>query len=173
MGAAMESLELEPSNPHPQVTTQRRRSKRLASKSVCANSYQEPHASAVPYPNPEQDFSTVLDQSSAWSPASDADADDSNDSSRVQRKRRPKVSYSTMTEEQKYNHIRSLNNEASRLYRERIRGQLMTLQEKEAEEMKRNRLLRTKEEGLEKLRDEIKTFTYNFFREHMGNTGAK
>ncbi|KAK8377562.1 hypothetical protein O3P69_013896 [Scylla paramamosain] len=172
LGAALESMQLESSNQYPQVTTQRRRSKRLASKSVCATSYPEPHASAVPHPYPEQDFSTVLDQSSAWSPASDADANDS-DGSRVQRKRRPKVSYNTMTEEQKYNHIRSLNNEASRQYRERIRGQLTVLQEKEVEEMKKNRLLRTKAEGLEKLRDEIKTFTYCFFREHMGNTGPK
>lgn len=173
MGAAMENLELEPSNEYPQVTTHRRRSKRLASKSACPTSYPEPHATAAPYPYSEQDFSSVLDQRSEWSPASDADADDSSDGSRVLRKRRPKVSYSTMTEEQKYNHIRSLNNEASRQYRERIRGQLMTLQEKEAEEMKRNKLLRTKAEGLEKLRDEIKMFTYSFFREHMGNTGAK
>ncbi|MPC30094.1 hypothetical protein E2C01_023349 [Portunus trituberculatus] len=173
LGAAMESLELEPSNQYQQVTTQRRRSKRLASKSACPTSYSEPYASAVPYSYPEQDFSPVLDQGSAWSPASDVDADDSSDGSRVQRKRRPKVSYSTLTEEQKYNHIRSLNNEASRQYRERIRGQLMILQEKEAEEMKKNKLLRTKAEGLEKLRDEIKMFTYSFFREHMGNTGAK
>ena len=101
------------------------------------------------------------------------DDDDSSEGVRVQRKRRPKVSYSTLTEDQKYQRIRDLNNEASRLYRERMREQMMSSQEKETKEIERNRMLRTKAEGLEKLRDEIKVFTYDFFREHVNNSGAQ
>lgn len=174
LGAALECLVLEPENQYCQVATPRRRSKRLSSRDTYKASYLEPHTSAGLHPYPAQDFSTPVDQSSAWSPVGNADGDhESREGTRVQRKRRPRVSYSTLTEEQKYQRIRDLNNEASRLYRERTREQLTGLQERESKETERNRVLRTKAEGLEKLRDEIKAFTYNFFREHVGNSGAQ
>lgn len=178
LDAALGSLALEPQNPHPQGAKPRRRSKRLSSRSTHGmSSYPEPHTPAGLHPYPAQpDFSTPVDQSSAWSPASTTDGDyDSSEgaTARVQRKRRPRVSYSTLTEDEKYQRIRDLNNEASRLYRERTKGHFMNLQEKEKKELERNRTLRAKADGLERLRDQIKAYTYSFFSEHVGNTGAQ
>ncbi|KAG0712002.1 hypothetical protein GWK47_019387 [Chionoecetes opilio] len=180
LGDAFGSLALETPNQHqhhqqhPAEATSRRRSKRLSSKATCMASYDEP---AEPHtfagqglpPYPGQDFSLPVDQC----PVYDASGDVSDEGARVRRKRRPRVSYSTLTEDQKYHRIRDLNNEASRLYRERTRGQLTGLQGQESIEVERNRVLRAKEEGLERLRDEIKAFTFNFFREHVGSNGVQ
>lgn len=167
----MENLELEPSGQQVEAAPLRRRSQRLSNRTLNMSTYSEAHVSGVLYPSPGHDLGSSLEEIS-WSPVSNTDGADGTEAS-TRRRRRPRVSYSSLTEDEKYQRIRDLNNEASRHYRGRIREHLTSLQEKEVRESERNRVLQTKAEGLERLRDEIKEYTYNFFREHVGHHGAQ
>lgn len=84
------------------------------------------------------------------------------------RKRQPRVSYSTLTEEERYHRIRELNNVASRVYREKKGKLLGQLQQQEAQESLKNKKLRKKAEALQILRNEMERYTQNFMRQHMG-----
>lgn len=88
------------------------------------------------------------------------------------RKRQPRVSYSTLTEEERYHRIRELNNVASRVYREKKVKQLGHLQKQEAQETVKNKKLQKKAEALQRLRDEMERYTQNFMRQHMGGAGG-
>ncbi|KAG7177040.1 probable serine/threonine-protein kinase samkC [Homarus americanus] len=83
------------------------------------------------------------------------------------RQRRPRVSYSTLTEEEKYHRIRDLNNEASRHYRKRHQEQVSSMKEQEAQQLEKNKVLQMKAAGLQKLRDQMETYTHSFLRQHM------
>ncbi|XP_071551415.1 uncharacterized protein [Panulirus ornatus] len=86
------------------------------------------------------------------------------------RRRRPRVSYSTLTEEERYQRIRDLNNEASKLYRERHRNHLSQMEEEEQVLHKRNTALRAKVANLQQLRDNMMQFSQNFLRQHLGQS---
>lgn len=83
------------------------------------------------------------------------------------RKRQPRVSYNTLTEEERYHRIRELNNVASRVYREKKVKQLGNLQQQEAQEILKNKKLKKKAEALQVLRDQMERYTQNFMRQHM------
>ncbi|XP_071551411.1 uncharacterized protein [Panulirus ornatus] len=101
---------------------------------------------------------------------SDAGSSTSSDTATRPRRRRPRVSYRTLTEEEKYQRIRDLNNEASRHYRERHRNQLSQMEEEERVLRERNAELQARVANLEQLRDKMKQFSHNFLRQHMGRT---
>ncbi|KAK3881121.1 hypothetical protein Pcinc_014410 [Petrolisthes cinctipes] len=86
------------------------------------------------------------------------------------RKRQPRVSYSTLTEEERYQRIRELNNVASRHYREKKVKHVSQLQQEEVQEGLRNKKLQKKMEGLQRLRDKMELYTQNFMRQHMGGS---
>ncbi|XP_064084742.1 uncharacterized protein LOC135200232 [Macrobrachium nipponense] len=85
------------------------------------------------------------------------------------RQRRPRISYNTLTEEEKYKRIRDLNNEASRHYRERQRSLLTNLDKQLPGLIEKNQKLKEKAVALEALRDQLKHFSHQFLREHMHN----
>lgn len=85
------------------------------------------------------------------------------------RQRRPRVSYNTLTEEEKYKRIRDLNNEASRHYRERQRSMLTNLESQLPGLIEKNQKLKDKAVALEALRDQLKHFSHQFLQEHMHN----
>lgn len=125
-------------------------------------------------PEPQTSNYSVFEQPSleelgvqVHSPYSDAGS--STDEGSRPRQRRPRVSYDTLTEEQKYQRIRELNNEASRLYRQRHRQSLSKLEKEQQAQEERNRVLRAKMEGLEKLRDEVQTYVNNVFKQRFSN----
>ncbi|XP_063606897.1 uncharacterized protein LOC134781618 [Penaeus indicus] len=103
----------------------------------------------------------------AHSPYSDAGS--STDEGSRPRQRRARVSYDTLTEEQKYQRIRELNNEASRLYRQRHRQSLGKLEKQQQTEEERNHVLRAKMESLEKLRDTMQSYVNNIFQKQFSN----
>lgn len=157
----MESLVLEPPYQQ-QATPTRRRSERLANKT-------EAEVSGVLQLNPANDPGTTSAEASHWYPFSSPNGASGSEMANTPRRRRPRVSYSTLTEDERYQRIRDLNNEASRQYRGRMRDHVTSLQEREGKEKERNRVLNIKVAGLEKLRDEIKKYTNDFIRNNMGN----
>ncbi|KAK4313873.1 hypothetical protein Pmani_014807 [Petrolisthes manimaculis] len=86
------------------------------------------------------------------------------------RKRQARVSYSTLTEDERYQRIRELNNVASRHYREKKVKHVGQQQQQEVQESLRNKKLQKKVEGLQRLRDEMERYTQNFMRQHMGGS---
>lgn len=135
---AMQSLVLEqPGQQLKAAAPPRRRSERLSSKTINMPTYSEPYVPEGLHPYPAHDLGTTVEEN-PWSPLSTADGADSSETASTQRRRRPRVSYSTLTEEERYQRIRDLNNEASRQYRGRIRGQLTNLQQTENREVQRN-----------------------------------
>lgn len=165
----MENLVLEPQN---QVLEPRRRSTRLSSRAVKMPTSTESHDLGGLHPSPSHDLSDAVEEN-RWSPVSNVDGAEASGVAHTPRRRRPRVSYSTLTEEERYQRIRDLNNEASRHYRGRIREQLMTLQQRETSERQRNTVLKAKVAGLERLRKEIEEYTHNILREHMGKHGVQ
>ncbi|KAK4313879.1 hypothetical protein Pmani_014812 [Petrolisthes manimaculis] len=89
----------------------------------------------------------------------------------TKRKRHPRVSHATMTDEESRERNRNLNNEASRYYREQRVQRQVTREDVEAELSLKNQKLKGKADGLQQLRDEMKKYTDAFFREHMGQGG--
>lgn len=73
------------------------------------------------------------------------------------RKRRPRISYDTMTEDEKYVHIRDINNVASRTYRHRHRQTVTKLQSEEKALLEKNRALRAKEKALQELKNHMQS----------------
>lgn len=174
LGAAMENLVLEPQN---QVEVgPRRRSARLSSRAMRTPTSTEAHALVQGlvglHPYPSHDLGATVEEN-PWSPVSNVDGAEDSGGAHTSRRRRPRVSYSTLTEEERYQRIRDLNNEASRHYRGRIREQLTSLQQREASERQRNTVLKAKVAGLERLRKEIEEYTHNILREHMGKHGVQ
>lgn len=155
----------------PQVPS-RRRSARLSSRTMGRPTSSEAHLTDGLNQYPSHDSGTRVEED-PWSPVNNADCAIGSEGINTQRKRRPRISYSNLTEKEKYQRIRDLNNEASRHYRERTREQLMTLQQREVMERQRNTVLKAKVAGLERLRKEIEDYTHTFFREHIGNQGVQ
>lgn len=151
-------------SPQPQSTRASAGKRRTRAKSRAQSTAPEPQTSS--YSVCEQPSLEDLGVQ-AHSPYSDAGS--STDEGSRPRQRRPRVSYDTLTEEQKYQRIRELNNEASRLYRQRHRQSLSKLEKDQHVQEERNRALRAKVEGLEKLRDEIQTYFNNVFRQRFSN----
>lgn len=151
-------------SPQPQSTRASAGKRRTRAKSRAQSTAPEPQTSS--YSVCEQPSLEDLGVQ-AHSPYSDAGS--STDEGSRPRQRRPRVSYDTLTEEQKYQRIRELNNEASRLYRQRHRQSLSKLEKDQHVQEERNRALRAKVEGLEKLRDEIQTYVNNVFRQRFSN----
>ncbi|KAK4313874.1 hypothetical protein Pmani_014808 [Petrolisthes manimaculis] len=88
------------------------------------------------------------------------------------RPRQPRMSHAKLTEEESKERNRTLNNLASRHYREKKVKQLTKKQKKEVELCLQNQKLQRKAEGLQQLRDEMETFTTTYLREHMGGGGG-
>ncbi|KAK3881122.1 hypothetical protein Pcinc_014411 [Petrolisthes cinctipes] len=88
------------------------------------------------------------------------------------RPRQPRMSHATLTEEESKERNRTLNNLASRHYREKKVKQLTKQQKREVELCLLNQKLQRKAEGLQQLKDEMETFQTIFFREHMGGGGG-
>ncbi|XP_042867369.1 uncharacterized protein LOC122250110 [Penaeus japonicus] len=160
---AYQPLELAAS-PQPQTTRESGGKRKIKTRSKTRHAASEPQTPQY----------SVLEQPSleelgvqSYSPLSDAGS--STDEGSRPRQRRPRVSYDTLTEEQKYQRIRELNNEASRLYRQRHRHSLSKLESEQRVQEERNRVLRAKMEGLEKLRDEVQTYVNNVFRQRFSN----
>lgn len=150
----------------------RRRSARLSSRAMSMPTSTEEHDLGSLHPYPSHDLGATAEEN-PWSPVSNADGAEGSQGAHTPRRRRPRVSYSTLTEEERYQRIRDLNNEASRHYRGRIREQLTSLQQREASERQRNTVLKAKVAGLERLRKEIEEYTHNILREHMGKHGVQ
>ncbi|KAK3881127.1 hypothetical protein Pcinc_014416 [Petrolisthes cinctipes] len=90
----------------------------------------------------------------------------------TKRKRHPRVSHATMTDEESRERNRILNNEASRYYREQRVQRQVTQEDVMAELTLKNQKLKGKVDGLQQLRDEMEKYTHAFFREHMGQGGV-
>lgn len=162
-----------PASPATQPDGERRRkTKRNARKSshAAADTYSSSYDQQHPdtqylYPAPEE-LGVVSPASSSDSDpgVSGVSANNSNfgdTAAGKPRQRRSRVSYSTMTEK-KYHRIRDLNNEASRLYRERHRSNTAKMAEQEKILTERNKVLRQKAAKLQDLRDQMETFCHNF-----------
>ncbi|XP_068226014.1 probable basic-leucine zipper transcription factor Q [Palaemon carinicauda] len=89
------------------------------------------------------------------------------------RQRRPRVSYSTLTEEEKYKRIRDLNNEASRHYRERQKNLLTTWEQQLPGLTEENEKLKKKYESLKAYRDKIERFTHQLLQEYSLNNATQ
>ncbi|XP_047478512.1 uncharacterized protein LOC125031670 [Penaeus chinensis] len=151
-------------SPQPQSTRAPAGKRKVKTRSRGQRNAPEPQTSNyVVYEQPSLDELGVQ----AHSPYSD-DGSSTDEGSRP-RQRRPRVSYDTLTEEQKYQRIRELNNEASRLYRQRHRQSLGKLEKEERAQEERNRVLRAKMEGLEKLKDAVQLYVNNVFKERFSN----
>lgn len=73
------------------------------------------------------------------------------------RKRRPRISYESLTVDEKYVHIRDINNEASRTYRRKYRQTVTKLQAEEKDLLEKNRALRVKEKALQDLKKHMQS----------------
>nr|XP_045620978.1 uncharacterized protein LOC123772089 [Procambarus clarkii] len=152
-----------------QQDTRRRRKPKRSPKETTIDEPQTSSSSLMPsnplfYPLPED-----LGVTNPVSPLGESDTgSSSSEAGPRHRQRRPRVAYSTLTEEEKYKRIRDQNNVSSRLYRERHRHQLTNLQQDEQKLKERNQKLRAKVAGLEQLRDQMKEYTHTFLQQHMG-----
>nr|XP_053631827.1 uncharacterized protein LOC128688144 [Cherax quadricarinatus] len=151
----------------PQEETRIRNKDRKSSRRT-RNEPQVPTCSLVlpnmqcPYPPPEE----LGVASPAYSQSDSASGDEGS----KPRQRRARVQYNTLTEEEKYQRIRDLNNEASRQYRIRNRQQLSKLQQQLEKLQERNQVLQHKHTGLEQLRNQIRDYTNGILRKHMSST---
>ncbi|XP_047478731.1 uncharacterized protein LOC125031817 [Penaeus chinensis] len=73
------------------------------------------------------------------------------------RRRRPRIPYESLTEDEKYVHIRDINNEASRTYRRKHRQSVTNLQAEEKVLLETNRALRVKEKALRDLKTHMQS----------------
>lgn len=150
----------------PDQPKRQRRTKKVKANGTTLNEMPTAVTSPAPpmnlyYPQPE-DLGVPSPTSSNYS-----DTTSSNDDNQRPRQRRPRVSYSTLTEEEKYKRIRDLNNEASRNYRQRQRSTYSELEGQMPHLLEENKRLKEKAAGLEKLRDELKHFTNGYLTQHM------
>ncbi|KAK3881124.1 hypothetical protein Pcinc_014413 [Petrolisthes cinctipes] len=85
------------------------------------------------------------------------------------RKRQPKVSHASLTEEQRSQRIKGINRVSAQTYREKEKNELLRLEQREDCLNIQKQKLQRKAEGLQQLRDKMEMFTHTFFTEHMGS----
>ncbi|XP_063606899.1 uncharacterized protein LOC134781620 [Penaeus indicus] len=78
-----------------------------------------------------------------------------DDGKSQRQRRRPKVSYRNMTKEQKNSRVRSLNNEASKLYRDRRKDKTTRLVQEVEELEKTNKALRQEVRMIQELKEKL------------------
>merc|ERR1712198_342307 len=72
-----------------------------------------------------------------------------------------------LTDEEKYNRIRIMNNEASRKCRQKRKENLVNMEQEIVDLEKKKQMLTTKEAELTRIRDRMKTIYYEFMKRQM------